>query len=187
MLPITIILTPEYSDWEIAPLIGTGRAFFGAAFRFVSPTGGPLASVGGLPIAATERLKPLEQGVLVLCGGPAWESAEAPDIGGLLRQSLDHGAILAAICGGTAALARAGLLDDVRHTSNGPGYLDQLVPSYRGAVHYVDQPQALRDGAIITAPAPAPASFAREVLAAAGLAAEAAAQVTQMLALEHRA
>ena len=29
MLPITVILTDGYSDWEIAPLTGAGRAFFG--------------------------------------------------------------------------------------------------------------------------------------------------------------
>ena len=184
MLPITVVLTDGYSDWEIAPLTGAGRAFFGADIRFVSPAGGALQSAAGLPITDTPAFTAPNEGVVVICGGPAWEVQAAPDIGEALKQSLRNGCVVAGICGGTVALANAGLLDDVRHTSNGPGYLDGLAPHYGGAARYLDQPNAVRDGRIITAPAPAPASFAHEVLSAAGH--EGAGQIEDMLALEHR-
>ncbi|SFV37819.1 DJ-1/PfpI family protein [Devosia crocina] len=187
MQPITIILTDRYSDWEIGHLAGLGGAFFGADLRFVSPSGGALRSVAGLPLSETARFEPQESGVVVICGSPVWEGQGAPDIGVPLRQSLANGCVLAGICGGTIALARAGLLDEVAHTSNGPGYLDQLVPGYRGQSRYVDQSGALRDGNLITAPAPAPASFAYEVLVAAGLDRAAAQQIPDMLAREHQA
>lgn len=186
MKPITIVLTQGYSDWEIAPLAGAGRAFFNADIRFASPQGGALSSAAGLPVADTIEFTPPEDGVVVVCGGSAWEADAAPDIADALRRSIDQGCVVAAICGGTVALANAGLLDQVRHTSNGADYLAGLSNAYRGVSNYIDQPQALRDGQIITAPAPAPASFAYEVLAAAGLAEDAARQIKDMLAQEHQ-
>ena len=56
---------------------------------------------------------------------------------------------------------------------------------YAGADSYVDQPFALRDGDIITAAAPQPASFAKEVLIAAGLDPKKANEIPQMLSAEH--
>jgi putative intracellular protease/amidase len=185
MLPITIVLTEGFSDWEIAPLAGAGRAFFGAEIRFTSPSGGPINSAAGLPIANTQVFEAPANGVVVVCGGPAWEGNAAPEIADQLRIAHANGCVIAGICGGTVALARAKLLDHVRHTSNGPGYLQELVPDYAGSESYVDQPSAVRDGNIITAPAPAPASFASEVLAASGLDAAAARQIQDMLAMEH--
>ena len=37
MKPITIVIAEGYSDWEIAPLAGVGRAFFGADIRLPHP------------------------------------------------------------------------------------------------------------------------------------------------------
>ena len=51
--------------------------------------------------------------------------------------------------GATAALARKGLLDRRKHTSNALIYLQQL-PQYRGAALYCEQP-AVTDGQLITA------------------------------------
>lgn len=186
MRPIIIVLTDGYSDWEIAPLAGLGRAFYGAEISFASPAGGPLTSVAGLNLAGTERFHPPVQGVVVVCGGPSFESDAAPDLDDQLRSARDNGCVIAGICGGTIALARAGLLNTVRHTSNGPGYLNGFAPEYDGADRYVDQPFALLDDNIITAPAPAPASFAVEVLTAAGLDRNVAKEIQGMLAKEHR-
>lgn len=185
MNPITIILTEGYSDWEIGVLAGIGRAFYGAQISFASPTGQAVRSVGGIETAQLERFEAPEDAVVVVCGGSEFEGETPPAIEDRLRAAREKGSVIAGICGGTMALARAGLLDEVRHTSNGPDYL-AAVPQYRGQGLYVDQSAAVSDGGIITAPAPAPASFALEVLVAAGVPREAAGQVTEMLALEHR-
>jgi putative intracellular protease/amidase len=185
MKPITIVLTDGYSDWEIAPLSGVGRAFYGADIRFVSPEGGALTSAAGLSVTDTARFQAPFEGVVVVCGSPAFEGTSSADISAHLIQARKDGCVIAGICGGTIALARAGILDDVRHTSNGPGYLEEHAAGYVGSEGYVEQPHAIRDGNVITAPAPAPASFAAEVLAAAGLDPQKAAELKRMLAQEH--
>lgn len=186
MKPITIVITDGYSDWEVATLAGIGRAFFGADIGFVTPEGGATTSVAGLMLNDTRRFEVPHEGVVVVCGGPAFEGSTPPDLGQRLNQAHANGCVIAGICGGTIALARSGLLDTVRHTSNGPDYLAQFAPDYHGAAHYVEQPTALREGDIITAAAPMPASFAMEVLIAAGLDRKEAAQIPGMLSLEHQ-
>jgi len=183
--PINIVLTEGYSDWEIAPLGGAGRAFYGADIRFTSPNGGTLTSAAGLVVSDTGRFEAPSEGVVVVCGSPAFESSGPPDLSAALVRAKKAGCIIAGICGGTIALARAGLLDSVNHTSNAPGYLEKHASAYAGARKYVDQPKALRDDNIITAPAPAPASFAAAVLTAAGLDRDSADELQNMLAAEH--
>lgn len=185
MQPIFIVLSQGYSDWEIAVLGGVGRAFYDADIRFVAPEGGAVSSAAGLNVTGLERFEAPQSGVVAVCGGPAFESGEAPDVSDRLRSAFDKGCTIAGICGGTLALARAGLLNDVRHTSNAADYLNMAGAAYRGAALYVDQPKALHDGRIITAAAPQPASFAIEVLAAAGFAREAVGEIGGMLGREH--
>ncbi len=67
---------------------------------------------------------------------------------------------VAAICGATAGLARAGILDNVKHTSNALEYIQTT--DYRGAALYQDQP-AVTDGDIITANSTAPLDFAYHI------------------------
>ena len=68
---------------------------------------------------------------------------------------------VAAICGATAGLALAGVLDDRPHTSNAREYLQAL--KYRGEAFYQDQ-LVVTDGNLITANATAPVDFAYHIL-----------------------
>jgi len=185
--PIFIVLSEGYSDWEIGPLAGLGRAFYGADISFLSLDGGPLVSAGGLKIAETGPLLAPDDCVLVVCGSPFLEQGEQPALTAVLRLARDKGCPIAGICGGTLALAHTGLLDRAKHTSNAPGYIAENVPGYRGASNYVDTPRAVADKGLVTAPATAPASFAVAVLNAAGLASDTAAQIEVLLAREHGA
>jgi putative intracellular protease/amidase len=68
---------------------------------------------------------------------------------------------VAAICGATAGLARAGLLDDRKHTSAAKEYLQAT--GYQGVGNYVDE-RAVVGGDLITAGPDSPVQFARAVL-----------------------
>jgi putative intracellular protease/amidase len=71
---------------------------------------------------------------------------------------------MVAICAGTLALARAGILNDRRHTSTERTELERYAPEYRGQEHFVDAP-VVADECVITASGLAPVDFARAILA----------------------
>jgi transcriptional regulator GlxA family with amidase domain len=75
---------------------------------------------------------------------------------------------IAAICGATLAVARAGLLNERRHTSNTPGYLGAHLPDYCGVAEY-DSALAVNDRGVITASGLGPVDFARAIFAELGV------------------
>jgi putative intracellular protease/amidase len=165
MTTIVTILTQGYADWETALLNATARSYYGIETRFAAPGGAAVTSAGGLQVTPDLAVEDIDVGALdalIVNGGVAWSQPDAPDIGSVLVAARDAGKTVAAICDGTLALARAGLLDAVEHTSNGP---DNLSPTgYGGAVYYRDQPAAVVAGRIVTAPGTAPFSFMAGVL-----------------------
>jgi len=127
-------------------------------------------SMGGLKAQPDMAFNDIDLGklrALIVIGGTVWEGDEAPDTAELLRAANWDQRLIGAICGGTRALAAAGLLDRVQHTSNAAEHLSDI-KGYRGADFYRDVPTALRAGHIITAPGTAPVSFMKTVLEALG-------------------
>lgn len=189
MSKIAIVLPPGFADWEYAYIAGTGGPFYGMDVRFFAPDPGQVVSQGGLKANVshgTDEIANWSPDVVAVIGSFCWEQADAPDISGVLTAQRERGGAVAGICGGTLALARAGLLDEVRHTSNDPAFLTDNAPKYTGALRYVATPKAVSDDGIITAPGIAPASFAAAVLEAAGMDAETAQQFRIMAATEHQ-
>lgn len=164
--PRTVVLyaTDTMADWEYGYLVA-GLGMSGGAIRLVvaGETAEPVRTMGGLrvqPDAALDELDPADIAMLVLPGADTW--AEGHETALELARRLDAaGTPVAAICGGTLGLARAGLLDERRHTSNAaefPGFAAE----YRGAEHYVEA-KAVVDAGVITAGATAPIEFAKAV------------------------
>mgnify|MGYP001038777756 CR=1 FL=1 len=171
MTTVVTILTEGFADWETALLNGVARSYYNAETRYASPGGRPVRSAGGLrvtPDLALEAIDLEALDVLVVCGGSAWQTETAPDLTELLLGADARGKVVGAICDGTVAAARSGLLDEIDHTSNGPGYLDHT--GYKGRAHYRDLPGAVASGNVVTAPGTAPVSFMAEIMRAAGLA-----------------
>jgi putative intracellular protease/amidase len=171
MSTIVIILTEGFADWETTLLGAVARGFYKAEVKYAAPGGKSVTSTGGMkvtPNLALEDVDVRNLDALVVCGGEIWQTPKAPDLGSLLHAAHDAGKVIGAICDGTVATARTGLLDGAAHTSNGAGYLDKAI-GYRGAAKYRDVPHAVVDQKIVTAAATAPVSFMQAVMKAIGL------------------
>jgi putative intracellular protease/amidase len=152
----------------------TGR-FTGARFDVVTVAESrePITTLGGVriaPDALLAELDPADSDLLVLAGAEMWDTGGGEPFAAAAGRVLDARVPVAAICGATAGLARAGLLDDRNHTSAGPEYL--AMTGYAGGQRYVDD-RAVIDGDLITAGPQSPAQFARATLQRLGLASEA--------------
>ncbi|MHA6324337.1 DJ-1/PfpI family protein [Roseivivax sp. CAU 1753] len=185
---IAILVSPGFADWEYALIAGTGGPFYGLEVDFYATEPGLVASQGGLMAQVSRGIDDLadaQPDVVVVVGGMIWETADAPDIAAPLRALHDRGAVIAGICGGTLALARAGLLDATPHTSNDLGFLATHARGYDVAARYRHSAAAVVSDRIITAPGTAPVSFTAAVFESAGLAPEAVSAFRAMMAAEH--
>jgi putative intracellular protease/amidase len=164
------------ADWEPGYLLAdlrTGR-FTGTRFDVVTvaESPDPITTMGGLrivPDMLVADLDPADSDLLVLSGAEQWDAGGGEAFLAAARRFLDAGVPVAAICGATAGLARAGLLDERRHTSAAAEYL--AATGYAGGDRYVDE-RAVVDGDLITAGPQSPVQFARATLGRLGLASE---------------
>lgn len=186
---LAIVLTEGYADWECGLLMATARHECGAETVILTPGGKDVTSLGGVSIksaGAAEDADPAGFDVLVLCGGTIWQSDDVPDLSAPVGRFIEAGKPVAGICDATLALGRLGLLDTRAHTGNYASQLKDVVPTYRGAALYRDQPQAVRDSGVITASGAAPVTFAREILDAIGLGSPELFDYLGMYGEEHR-
>lgn len=161
------------ADWEPGFLIAelnTGRTFKKNAEKYTVKTVGltkkSITTMGGVcivPELSIDEITTNDAGVLILPGGNTWlEDVHDPLIE-KVKEFLDEGILVAAICGATMGLARAGLLDNRPHTSNDLDFLKSVCPAYTGEKFYRQEDTALGDK-LITASGIAPLEFTCEVL-----------------------
>jgi putative intracellular protease/amidase len=164
------------ADYEVAHLLAelnTGR-FTGSAFEVITvgESRDPVTTMGGLrlvPDTVLADLDPADSDLLILPGAEMWDAGGGDAFAAAAGRFLDAGVPVAATCGATAGLARAGLLDERDHTSAAPEYLGAT--GYDGGDRYVDEP-AVVDGDLITAGPQSPVQFARATMRRLGLASE---------------
>ena len=168
MTRIAIALTEDFADWECALLMAVARSYLGVEIRTASPDGRPVTSMGGLKITpdlAHDAVDAETFDALIIPGGLSWEKGTAPDFGAKVREFHGSGKVVGGICAAASALAATGILNDVAHTGNRLAS-HQKYPAYQGAALYHDQPQAVSDGKVITAPGNSPITFTMEILKA---------------------
>ncbi len=165
-----------FADWEIGHLLvelRTGR-FTGMPWQVVTvgESAEPVVTMGGMrivPDMVLADVEPDDGDLLVLAGSGQWDAGQGEAFAKLAQRFLDSKIPVAAICGATAGLARAGLLDERQHTSAAKEYLQAT--GYQGSDNYVDE-RAVIGGDLITAGPDSPVQFARATLQRLGLADE---------------
>jgi putative intracellular protease/amidase len=165
-----------FAEMEVGHLLAelhTGR-FTGRPFEIVAvaESSEPIRTMGGIrvePNALLTELDPGQSELLVLPGAEMWDAGGGEAFAAAAVRFLESGVPVAAICGATVGLARAGLLDDRNHTSASAEYLEMT--GYAGRDRYVDE-RAVVDGDLITAGPQSPVQFAQATLGRLGLATE---------------
>lgn len=171
---VHVLVFDGFADWEPSYALAELRRSANYEVVSVGFTAEEVTSMGGLRVRPDRVLADVraeEVRLLILPGGDMWEREDAypgAALEALVGEIVGLGQPVAAICGATVAMARAGLLDDRRHTSNMPSYLSELAPSYRGASLY-EPALAVRDRGIVTASGLGAVEFAREIFAELGV------------------
>lgn len=166
-----------FADWQAALALCEIRRPGDWQVQAVGHSTRPVVSMSGLtvqPNLALDQLDATRAAMLIVPGGYLWlRSGYVPRETGqavaALRELHAAGAAVAGIDSGVLMLARAGLLDQRRHTGNGPGQLAQYVPRYAGADQYDANVRAVSDAGVISASHLGSVEFAREVIDTLGL------------------
>jgi putative intracellular protease/amidase len=173
-MSVYVLVFDGFADWEPSYAVAELRRSGKYEVVTVGFSGDEVTSMGGLrvrPDRALADLRAEDVRLLIIPGGDLWEREGGyprAEVEALVAMLLAAGRPVAAICGGTVAMARGGFLDDRRHTSNMLSYLRQNAPSYRGEEFY-DTSLAVRDRGLITASGLGAVDFAREIFAELGV------------------
>jgi putative intracellular protease/amidase len=134
--------------------------------KIVAPTLDPVKSIGGfhtLPDYSFETI-PDDYAALVMIGGFGWATPIADMVIPIIKNSMERGRIIGAICNAASFMAKLGFLNAVKHTGNG---LEQLKlwggSNYTNPNGYIHA-QAVCDRNIVTANGSATLEFAKELL-----------------------
>lgn len=173
MFTVYIYVLETLADWELGYVtaeLNSGRFFRKDAPEVSVKTAAiskePVKTMGGLTIVPDCSISDIEAGeksVLLLPGANTWSDPKHSAIIEKAGELLSAGAMVCAICGATAALANAGLLDGRPHTSNGAGYLEMVSPAYRGQKFFIDAP-SVADHNLITASSTGALLWAKQVI-----------------------
>ncbi len=134
--------------------------------KIVAPTLDPVKSIGGfhtLPDYSFETI-PDDYAALVMIGGFGWATPIADMVIPIIKNAIERGKIIGAICNAASFMAKLGFLNAVKHTGNG---LEQLKlwggSNYTNPNGYIHA-QAVCDRNIVTANGSATLEFAKELL-----------------------
>ena len=163
------------ADWEISyilPELNTGRYISDKSKNVniikISSSLESIKTLGGLeikPEGSIHNTSFNKDDILILPGSDSWMEPQNFGIMNIIKELLKKGVTVCAICGATAALAQAGILDDQKHTSNDIEFLKIFCENYNGFENYINEP-VVADENLITATGLAPLEFSFNVLKA---------------------
>lgn len=172
MKTIYLYLLNTLADWEV----GLSIAELNSQRLFTAPenlqiktfalTKDPIVTMGGITILPDLEITEVnikDAAMLILPGAEVWPEPEHHTVIGYAKDFLKAGIPVAAICGATEAMARAGILNNLSHTSNGLELLKMAWPEYKGESNYKNE-LAVTDGNLITAGSSSSVDFAYHIL-----------------------
>lgn len=167
---VYLLVFNEMSDWE------TPYALWAIAksgkFDIV-PVGfsqEPVKSRCGLTILPDVSINDVEineTALFIVPGGDMWEQS-FPETINLFKRLSESNVPMAAICGGTLEVVRAGLAHCKHHTSNDLSCVRAFVSDYKDESFYSSEP-AVTDENLITANGLSPIEFGREIVKLLGI------------------
>lgn len=170
---VYIYVLNTMADWEVGNVTAeiNSKRFFKPNAPLVNlitigKTKEEIKTMGGLTITPDCELKDMiidENTYLILPGSDEWNNPKNFEIINKAKEVLLKNGTVCAICGATVALASVGLLDERKHTSNGVGFLDMFVKTYKGSKFYQDV-KAYTDGNLITASCTGGLMFAKQII-----------------------
>lgn len=173
MITIYVYVLDTLADWElgyVASELNSARFFKkdaqSVSLKTVSYSTDPIRTMGGLtimPDCLIEEMVVSETSVLLLPGANTWNDPRHEEIIEKAGEFLSVGAMVGAICGATAALANAGILDNRPHTSNGAGFLEMVSPNYKGKNLYINN-SSVADNNLITAGSTGGLLWAKQII-----------------------
>jgi len=159
-----------FADHEIALTTACLNNNSDFAIETFSTKGQAVTSMSGLrviPHTSLQNTDPEYFDLLLLPGGEKWEKGDNLEVFPLIVATIGKKPI-AAVCGGTLALGDLGLLNDIPHTSNFPGYIERYCTDYTGACYY-QSVSCVNTGDIITASGLAIVDLAYEIVKTFGI------------------
>ncbi len=159
-MKIFLYVLNTLADWEIGYItaeLNSGRflnkTMIPVNFIKIGDTINPIKTMGGITITPDESVNNVvfsKGDILILPGADTWLEDSNKKIINLIPGLLDQNVIVAAICGATLALAKNGILNTRKHTSNDKEFLKMICIEYSGEGLYLNQPVVI-DGNLITA------------------------------------
>lgn len=174
---VLLVLVSEFADWESAFISASLNGGLADADvdgkinpKYVVKTLGltkePALSFGGLRTLIDYDIEsyPDDYAALILIGGTAWRDKKVNVLLPLIKDAIEKGKVVGAICDASLFLGINGLLNDVKHTSNTLEALTTFPNTqYTNAENYHQQ-QAVSDKNIVTANGTASLEFTKELL-----------------------
>ncbi|WP_404925546.1 DJ-1/PfpI family protein [Mesorhizobium sp. ORM16] len=160
---IGLLFIDGFADWEYGLLATSAVEWFGARAVSLTPDGRPVSGISGFRLTPDRSAGADENAdldAIVVIGSDRWAGEAPPEVAELLRDVAMRDGVVGGICAGTLALARAGMFEKARHTSNGRDWINRHIAGYAGDHNYQDVPHAVSDGKIVSAPGSAPGTFA---------------------------
>lgn len=161
---ILLLAYDGFAEFEITILLTALRGA-GHQLTTADPTADPVRTAGRLivlPDTAIGDVNPYEYDALIIPGGESSPFLHHPGIATVVQNLHRRGKLVAAICGGPALLAAAGVLDNARYTASLTA-ADAAFPAVAGRGTRLGE-LLVTDGNLVTATGSNYVAFAEEVL-----------------------